>query len=124
MNAAADRYLAERVATASPAELTAMLFDAAVAAARAAERLQGEGEWRTATEKLIRAQRVVLELRTALNPDAGEVAQNLARLYTYCHEQWVHAAMQRDAQAIRNGLDVIVPLAEAWRQACCTAKVA
>ncbi|MBC7678438.1 MAG: hypothetical protein H7233_05560, partial [Pseudorhodobacter sp.] len=38
--AAADHYLAERVMTASPAELTAMLFDACVGAMKSALRLQ------------------------------------------------------------------------------------
>jgi flagellar protein FliS len=124
VNPAADRYLADRVATASPAELTAMLFDAAVAAAKAAERAQADGDWTTATQRLIKAQRIVLELRVSLNGDAGQVATNLYHLYTYCHEQWVQASMQRDAQSIKNGLDVLAPLAEAWRQACCTSKVA
>ena len=120
MNAAGDRYLSERVLTASPAELTAMLYDAAVGACRAAERLQSAGEWVAAVPRLLKAQRVVLELRSTLNPQAGELARNLDRLYAYCHERMVAANHERSVAATRDAIAVLEPLQQAWREACCT----
>jgi flagellar protein FliS len=115
---AADHYLAERVLTASPAELTAMLFDACVGAIKVAIRLQGEGEHVAALPKLTKAQDIVLELRSTLNHEAGELAANLDALYTFAWSQLVKAAIKRDTKAARAALDVVEPLQLAWRTSC------
>lgn len=116
----ADRYLTDRVTTASAAELTAMLYDAAVGACRAAERAQQAGDHPAALPPLLKAQRIVLELRLMLNPAAGELARNLEQLYVYCHGELVRAAAEHRPASTRAALDVLVPLQQAWRQACCT----
>lgn len=116
----ADRYLAERVMTASPAELTAMLFDACVGAIKAAIRLQGLGEHGAATPKLLKAQDIVLELRTTLNAEAGDLATHLDALYTFAWTQLMQAGFKRDAAAARAALDVVEPLQLAWRASCLT----
>ena len=115
---AADRYLAERVLNASPAELTAMLFDACVAAIKTAIRLQESGEHIAAIAKLTKAQDIVLELRTSLNHEAGALASNLDALYTYAWQQLVQSGMKRDTRAARAALEVIEPLQTAWRTSC------
>jgi flagellin-specific chaperone FliS len=58
--AAADHYLAERVMTASPVELTAMLFDACVGSIKLAIRLHEAGQHTAALPKLTKAQDIVL----------------------------------------------------------------
>lgn len=118
--AAADRYLTERVLTATPAELTAMLFDAAVGALKAAARLQDSGQHDAARPRLLKAQHIVLELRTTLNPAAGELADGLGALYTYAYGRLVHANVRRDQDATLEALSVLEPLQTAWRQSCCT----
>ncbi|MGB8650647.1 MAG: flagellar export chaperone FliS [Mycobacteriales bacterium] len=124
MNAAADRYLMDRVLTASPAELTAMLFDACVGAIKLAIRLQEAGEHVAATPKLVKAQDIVLELRTTLNHDAGELATRLDALYTYAWQQLLRASLQRDTAAARDALEVVEPLQLAWRASCLTPQIA
>ena len=104
--AAADRYLTDRVMTASPAELTAMLFDACVGALRAAVALQEGGEHLAATPRLVKAQSIVLELRTSLNREAGPLAEQLDALYTYAFAQLLQANTRRDVTATRTALDV------------------
>ena len=122
--AAADRYLTERVMTASPAELTAMLYDACVGALRAAVTAQVAGEHLAATPKLVKAQAIVLELRTTLNPAAGDLTTRLDALYTYAFTQLLQANTRRDVAATRNALEVLEPLQTAWRQACLQVAVA
>jgi flagellar protein FliS len=122
--AAADHYLAERVMTASPAELTAMLFDACVGSIKSALRLQEAGEHLAATPRLLKAQDIVLELRTTLNHEAGELATSLDALYTFAWTQLVQAGIKRDSQAARTALEVIEPLQLAWRTSCLTLRVA
>lgn len=124
MTAAADRYLADRVLTASPAELTGMLFDACVGAIKLAIRLQEAGEHLAATPKLVKAQDIVLELRTTLNPEAGELSTSLDALYTYAWSQLLQASLKRDTAAAREALGVVEPLQQAWRTACLSTQVA
>ena len=112
---AADRYLADRVMTATPVELTAMLFDACVGSIKLAVRLQEAGEHVAALPKLTKAQSIVLELRTTLNHDAGELAGRLAALYTGAWTLLFRAGTKRDTAAAREALSVIEPLQQAWR---------
>lgn len=121
---AADRYLVDRVSTASPAELTAMLFDGCVAAIRGAVRLLEDGQPLGARPKLLKAQDIVLALRTSLNHEAGELAANLEALYTYAWGRLVDANVNRDSGAAREALDVVEPLQQAWRQSCLAPQVA
>ena len=68
---AADHYLTDRVMTASPAQLTDMLFQGAVAALRGAARLQEAGDFAGALPRSLKAQRILMELRTSLDHGAG-----------------------------------------------------
>ncbi len=117
-NAAADRYLTERVMTASPAELTAMLYDAAVGALKGALQLQEQNDPIGARPRLQKAQDIVLELRTTLNPAAGELAERLDALYTFAWTQLLEASIKGDSRKTRTALDVLEPLQQAWRAAC------
>jgi flagellar protein FliS len=119
---AADHYLAEKVATASPAELTAMLFDKCVVTIRRGMAHLDAGEWEAARGRLLLAQRIVLELRTSLDgssgPDAQALASNLDRLYGWCYKRLIDANIERNSAAAQDALDVVEPIREAWREAC------
>lgn len=121
---AADHYLTERVMTASPAELTAMLFDAAVGALKSALRLQAAEDHITARTRIQKAQDIVLELRSTLNHDAGPLADHLDALYTFVWTQLLQGSVQRDSKKVKAALDVLEPLQQAWQQACMTVAAA
>lgn len=112
-----DHYLADKVLTATPAQLTGMLFDAAVASLRGAIRLQGEGQWQAALPKVIKAQNIVMELRSSLNHEAGgRLAADLDQLYAWSFTTLVRSTSARDPQGPKDVLAVIEPLAEGWRE--------
>ena len=113
---AADRYLADRVMTASPAELTQMLFDACVGSIRLAMSLQEAGQHVAATPKLTKAQDILLELRSTLNHEAGQLASNLDALYTFAWTELLQCGITRDPRRAKAALDVVEPLQQAWRQ--------
>jgi flagellar secretion chaperone FliS len=118
--AAAERYLRERVLTASPAELTAMLFDACVGALKVAARLQEAGDHAKAGQRLVKAQEILLELRSTLNPAAGELSTQLDALYTYGYGLLITANVKRDRAATLTVLGLVEPLQTAWRASCCS----
>ena len=118
MTATADRYLADRVNTASPAELTGMLYDALCANVRGGITRLEEGRRVDALAKLLKAQDILLELRSTLNPAAGPLAGQLDALYTFAWRRLMDAATSGKAKPAKEALDVVEPLRSAWRQAC------
>ena len=119
--AAADRYLSDRVMTATPAELTQMLYDAAVGALRAAVRLGTAGDFDAATPRLVKAQDIVLELRSTLNHEAGSLAGSLDSIYTWVWQRLLEANLRHDVAATAEALAALEPLADAWRESCVNA---
>ncbi len=116
---AANPYLEQQVATASPARLTGMLFDALVGAALRGADLLEAGERVAARRPLLRAQEIVLELRTSLRSDlGGELARNLDRLYEFVYGQLVRASADSDARSAQAAARIAGSLRDSWYEAC------
>lgn len=118
MDVVADHYLAEKVATATPAELIALLYDKAVLSLKRAQHFLAEGDHDRAYGRIVNASDVVLELRCVLNPAAGDMTVRLEALYAWVTSRLLVAASRRDPSAVQDALDVLQPLQGAWRQAC------
>ncbi len=116
-NDAANHYMRQRVETATPAQLIAMLYDAGVAAIRAGIAAVERQDRPEANRHLLRAQDVVLELRCSLNHDAGEIAHNLDAIYVYVFGRLVEANVQREPAAAAEALELLQSLQSAWREA-------
>ena len=69
------------------------------------------------TRKINHSQRIVSELRSALDHSiGGEVAQNLDNLYDFMFHQHLEVLVDLNEVHIVNCLRVIEPLIRAWRQ--------
>jgi len=69
------------------------------------------------TKKINHSQRIVSELRSALDHTiGGEVATNLDNLYDYMFHQHLEVLVDLNEVHIVNCLRVIEPLVQAWRQ--------
>lgn len=120
-----DPYFVQQVTTATPAMLTAMLFDAAVANAQIAIDHLDEARSQQARRFLIKAQEIVLELRTALDHDAGgELAGNLERIYDFVYRQLIAASVRGEVRAARDAHEILSGLRDTWRTACVESLVA
>ena len=118
IDAVADHYLVEKVASATPAELIAMLYDKAVLSLKRAQHFFAAGDTDAAYGRIVNASDVVLELRCVLNPAAGDMTVRLEALYAWVTSRLLVAASRRDATAVQEALDVLQPLQSAWREAC------
>ena len=115
----ANPYLEQQASTATPAELTAMLYAGAVARVTAAIDLLNDGDHNEARARLLRTQEIVLELRCSLDHEAGgQIAANLDRLYDFAYRRLVRAVVDRDPGAASDALGVLVSMRDAWREAC------
>jgi flagellar secretion chaperone FliS len=115
----ANPYLEQQAATATPAELTAMLYSGAVARVTAAIELLREGDHAEARARLLRTQEILLELRCSLDHEAGgQIAANLDRLYDFAYRKLVRAVVDRDTAPASEALEVLVMMRDTWREAC------
>ena len=111
------RYAADSLATASPARLLVMLYDRLVRDLVTAEEAIRSGRLGAASEDLLHAQAIVLELRTNLDLDVWDGARGLADLYTYLHGELVAANVRKDADRTAQCRRLVEPLRDAWREA-------
>jgi flagellar protein FliS len=119
--AVANRYMEERVATASPAELIGMLFDAALANVKLGSAALEADDRQEASRRYMKAQDVVMELRSSLNQDAGELASQLDGIYAWVFQHLVTASVAQDKRhalaAAKEALRCLEPIVAAWAEA-------
>jgi flagellar protein FliS len=109
-------YRRVEIETASPAKLVVMLYNGAIKNAEEAKRAMGERDLATVHQRLIRAQEIVTELRSALNFGAGEVAENLERVYDYMYRLLVQANVEKSAAPIEECIAHLRSLRDAWEE--------
>ncbi|MFN3218138.1 MAG: flagellar export chaperone FliS [Acidimicrobiales bacterium] len=109
-----DRYLAERVTTATPGQLIKMLLDRLLVELDMAKTRLDSGERPAASPHILRAQDIVTELRSSLNLDAGDIAGQLDDLYSYAFAELVEAHLGGDPTHIGNAATVLAPVQDAW----------
>jgi flagellar protein FliS len=121
--AASNRYLAEKVMTATPAQLIGMIYDVAVRSLDAARTAAIEGNRPLATQHVLKAQDAVGELRCSLSTDSGDpavttMANHLDSLYEYMFMRLVKASFGKTDRAIEECHRLLVQLRDAWRTGC------
>ena len=116
-----NAYLGSMVTTASPARLLVMLYDRLVLDLQRAAEAQTLDDHAAAAPELMHAQEIVLELQGALRTDVWDGAAGLSAIYTWLYRELVRANVQRDVTATTACLDLVLPLADAWREAALTA---
>jgi flagellar secretion chaperone FliS len=111
-------YRQSSVVTADRMELVVMLYDGFLSLAHAALAAYEESDQSRAGQSTGQALAVVHELNAALDRDANpELAGSLASLYEfvdYCLQQ---ASRTKDAQHVRNAIQVMGELRDGWSQA-------
>jgi flagellar protein FliS len=115
--AARARYMKDTVDTLSPARLVTMLYDALVADLERAEAAIGASERFEANRSLVKAQAILIELRSSLKPDLWSAGPRLAALYDFLIREVVQANVEKDAARVANCRKLIEPLRDAWHVA-------
>jgi flagellar secretion chaperone FliS len=115
------RYLADSVATASPAKLLVMLYDRLVVDLNRGEQALIVGDRPEANTHLKHAQDIVTELHVSLDLQAWDGAAGLASLYTFVETELINANIRGDAAKVAAVRDLIEPLRDTWREAIAAA---
>ncbi|MFN0150895.1 MAG: flagellar export chaperone FliS [bacterium] len=109
-------YRESEVASADGTRLIVMAYDGAIGFLRRARLAIAEERPAEALSHVLRAEKIVLHLMASVNPAAGEMAQNLTRLYSYVVERLGKIANTPEADAIDDALRVLEQLRDAWEQ--------
>jgi len=114
---AQNAYGRNAILTASPAQLLTMLYDRLLLDLGRAEAAQQAAQWQTASEQLLHAQAIVTELIGSLRVEEWAGAEQLLALYQYVLAALVNANVHRDAAQVRECIDLLEPLRQAWHEA-------
>jgi flagellar protein FliS len=103
--------------TASPAKLVAMLYDKAVQSLREAIRAIEAGNIQERYNANKRAGDIITHLWTTLDAErGGEIAANLARLYSFMLSRLTFVDVHNDPEPAREVIGLLEPLRESWTQ--------
>lgn len=109
-----DHYKRMQVETSSQGRLIIMLYDGALKNLRNVQVCIARKDINGAHNLLIKTQDIIKELNITLNMNAGEIAQNLRKLYVYMIKRLVEANVTKDAEKVGEVIELLSTLKEAW----------
>ena len=113
---ALNQYKQNTVFTATPEELTLMLYDGGVKFMNISKYSMENNEIERAHNALIRAQDIIMELNTSLNMDY-EISNNFRQLYGFIMDKLVEANTNKQTKPIDEALEILTEIRATWKVA-------
>ena len=108
-------YASTNVQTADQKTLILMLYDGLTRFLQKAIVKIESKEIEAAHNYLVRSREIVAELLATLRPEkAGDVGENLKRLYVYTFNRIVEANLRKDPEMVREAIKIVTTLREGW----------
>lgn len=107
------QYQRSKILTASPAELTLMLYEGAIKFGNIAIDAIEAKEVERAHEHIVKVQRIIQEFRSTLNMKYP-VAQDFENVYSYLASRLVEANVKKDAEIMREVVEHLRTMRETW----------
>lgn len=109
-------YLEERILSATPLELIAILYDAAIDRLRAARLYLSTGDAMERSKEVSKALEILSELTLTLNDkEAKDSAATYSAIYLYLQRRLVEAHSRKDDAIFAEVEEMLASLAENWR---------
>ena len=112
---AAKAYGNNKVNTASPAELTLMLYEGAVKFCNIAIIALEKKDYATTNTNIQKCRNIIVELKTTLN-HKYTVAEDFERLCDYTFALLVEANMKKDMELLQRALEEIRGIRDVWKE--------
>lgn len=109
-------YQQNSVMTASPQELTLMLYNGCLKFIKLAKKAMIEKKFEDKNTNIIKAQRIVQELHFTLNPDI-EISKSMGQLYDYMYHRLIEANLKNDIETLEEVEGYVVEFRDTWKQA-------
>lgn len=117
----AAAYQNNKINTASPAELTLMLYDGAIKFCNIAILGIEEQDINKANANIIKAEKIINYLKTTLD-SKYPVAHDFDRVYDYINERLVSANIKKDKEILNEVLEHIREMRDTWKEVMQLAK--
>lgn len=112
---ASSMYQKNAIMTASPAELTLMLYDGAIKFCNLALMGLEKNDYEKKNVNLKKAQAIIMELRSTLDRKYP-VWEDFERVYEFIYNQMVEANVHNDAEALERALKYTREMRDTWKE--------
>lgn len=118
---ASKAYANNKINTATPAELTLMLYDGAVKFCNIAVAALESKDYATTNINIQKARNIIVELMTTLN-HKYPVAEDFKRMYDYIFNLLLQANLNKDMELLQRALEEIRGMRDVWKEVMRAAK--
>ena len=108
-------YANNRVLTATPGELTLMLYDGAIKFGNIAKLAIENHEIEKAHVNIMKVRNIITEFQATLN-NSYPVAKDFNKVYEYIKFCLTEANVKKDAEMMERALDTLRVMRETWKQ--------
>lgn len=115
MNNAYEQYNKNRILTASPAELTLMLYDGAIKFCNIAIMGIEQGSVQKAHDNIMKVQRIIEEFQITLNFDYP-IANDFNNVYNYLIKRLREANAKKDKTILNEVLGHLHTMRDTWKE--------
>lgn len=112
---AINAYQRNAIMTATPAELTLMLYECAIKFCTIGIIAIEKKDYEKANQNLKKAQNIITELRVTLNRKY-KVWEDFERVYEYIYRQLVEGNMKKDTECVEEALKRIREMRDTWKE--------
>ena len=110
-----NQYMRTKIMTATPAELTLMLYEGAIRFTNIAIRGVEEKDIQKAHENIRKVENIIEELQSTLN-HKYEVAKDFDNIYTYLRQRLVEANVKKDRQILEEVANHLRSVRDTWKE--------
>lgn len=111
---AVQAYWENRIKTASASELIIIAYEGAISNLEAAKTKLRNKRTVDAGALIIKAQKLIRELRNSLDLDIKDISANLFMLYRFMDQQLIAADKKKDCEIIDRVIRMLTGLKDAW----------
>lgn len=108
-------YQKNKIETASPAELTLMLYDGAIKFCNIALMGMEEHDIEKTSNNILKAENIIAELRGTLN-FKYPVAKDFEVVYEYIYDQLTQANIKKEKEPLEEALNRIREMRDTWKE--------
>ena len=116
-------YANNKVMTASPAELTLMLYEGAIKFCNIAVKAIDDKDMTTAHNNKMKVENIVRELRGSLN-HKYPVAKDFEAVYKYVEQRLIEANIKKDKEILEEVLTHLRTMRDTWKEVMKTGRSA
>lgn len=121
VNQAYEQYNRNKILTASPAELTLLLYEGAIKFCNIAIVAMEHGDIEKTHINIKKVEDIIIELQSTLN-HKYPVADDFDKIYKYIYDLLVEANIRKDKELLEQALEQLRGMRDTWKEVMLRAK--